>query len=370
MKKLVFVFCLFSCIELFAFDISTKGFLTFAYRKSDSPILYNNAVSEEGEYSEGTQAGLQFHSNLSNKLDGFLQILADGGNGREFSFNLDIAHINYSYSSKHQILAGKIRLPVWMISDYLKVGSLYPWINAPEEVYEIVPLDTIGANHTFFGVSFEGLLYQKGLQSLNYRFYHGGNENNRNNIRSRVKNLHGLVLEYKFDDYYLKSSYLNSVSSAEREVSVGTFTDASFGRGEFFSLGGKYDGEKLLILSEFSMVLAENPAYEDVKSYYFLLGGYIFDQTVLLHGTFSKVLDSSKSNIDIFQQTLTFGANYNLDLSTILKLEYKIISPKNPIARPPPPGGGGAATNGPAGLFSQNPGRDVSLYGISINTMF
>jgi len=365
MKKNILLILLISSLNVHAFDISTKGFLTFAYRKSNSEVAYKENITEDGEYTKGTKAGLQFHSFLSNKNEAFLQLLADGDNGRDFNAALDIAHITFNYSDNHRLLYGKVRLPVWMISDYRQVGSLYPWVNPPEEVYEIVPLETVGVNDTFFGVSFEGTLFQRDFRSLTYRFYHGGGERSGPDIETRVKNLHGLLLNYTVDDITLKASYLNVNSKGTKTLANGDQVDASFGRAEYFSVGAKYDGERIYSMAEFSQVIADNKSYENVKSYYAMIGTYMYDQVFLLHGTISEVLDSSKSNQDIFQKTYTFGLNYHVDISTVLKLEYKIVSPKRGPVRPP----GGKVDNN-AGLFKGHPNKDVHFIGVSINTMF
>lgn len=364
MKKVLLLALLFSSFTE-AFEISTKGFLTFAYRKSDSEITYNDVITEDGEYSNGTKAGLQFYSNLSKRNDAFIQLLADGDNGRDFNFSLDIAHITFNYSDDHKLLYGKIRLPVWMISDYRQVGSLYPWVNPPEEVYEIVPLETVGVNDTFFGISFEGLIAQHDIHRMTYRFYHGGGERSGPDMETRIKNLHGLVVNYDYDDLTLKASYLNVLSQGERTLPDGSKVDASFGRAQYFSYGYKYDSENILTMGEFSQVLADNRSYENVKSYYLMFGIYLFDQKFLIHATNSRVLDSSKSDQDIFQKTWTFGLNYHFDLNTVLKFEYKIVTPtKKPFY---PPGGGPPNS---AGLFERHPDGSVNFLGFSVNTMF
>ncbi|OUR93583.1 hypothetical protein A9Q84_19130 [Halobacteriovorax marinus] len=365
MKLTLLLSLLFTSLQVSAFDLSTKGFLTFAYRKSDSDVAYKENITKDGEFTKGTKAGLQFHSFLSNRNEAFLQLLADGDNGRDFNTALDIAHITFNYANDHKLLYGKVRLPVWMISDYRQVGSLYPWVNPPEEVYEIVPLETVGVNDTFFGISFEGIIFQRDFQTLTYRFYHGGGERSGPDKETRVKSLHGLLLNYTVDDLTLKASYLNALSQGTQTLPGGAEVDASFGRAEYFSLGAKYDGERIYTMGEFSQVVAANKSYENVKSYYVMLGTYMYDQLFLLHGTISEVLDSSKSDQDIYQKTYTFGLNYNIDLSTVLKFEYKIVSLKKPAVRPM-----GQAKANNAGLFKGHPDKDVHFLGFSINTMF
>ncbi len=368
-KLVIFTF-LFSS-QSYAIDLNAKGFVTFSYSQSDSDIEYRDTISDDGEYTNGTRAGLQFFSVLSSKTEAFIQALADGDNGRDFNFSLDIAHVSYNLNNDHKILGGKIRLPVWMISDYRQVGSLYPWINPPEEVYEIVPLEDIGANDTFFGVSLEGSLYREGFSELSYRFYNGGSERSGQDLETRIKNLHGLLLNYRFGDFEFKLSYLNTLSMGEKTLPGGLIDDVSKGRTEYFSSGFRYESDNLLIMSELSRVLGETRSYEDVKSYFVMGGIYLDDQNFLLHATFSDVLNSSKSDLDIFQNSLTLGLNYHIELSTVLKFEYKtVFLEQQPQILKPKASDDEDDIHRPAGFFKEHPNDDVKIFSVSINTMF
>jgi len=375
--KLKFIFfTLLLSMKGHALSLDTKGFITFSYSQSNSPNEYRENISDDGEYTDGTRAGLQFSSVLSRKTEAFIQALADGDNGRDFNFSLDIAHVSYNINNDHKILAGKVRLPVWMISDYRQVGALYPWINPPEEVYEIVPLEDIGANDTFYGASLEGNVFRSNTHDLNYRFYHGGSEREGRDIETRVKNLHGILLNYKFTDLEFKLSYLNTLSMGEQTVGS-EVSDISKGRTEYLSSGFRYDGDRFLVMSEFSRVIGETLSYEDVKSYFIMGGIYLNDADFLVHGTFSDVMNSSKTDLDIFQKSVTLGLNYHIELSTVLKFEYKkVFLKQRPVPlKPPPPGGFSdeeeeLEPKRPAGFFSEHPGDDVSIFSVSINTMF
>ena len=357
----------------FSYTINAKGFLTFAYSISNTEVEYSDSISDDGEYSQGTKAGLQFSSVLSHKVDAFIQTLADGKRDRNFNFALDIAHVNYNFSDKHKILYGKIRLPIWMISDFKQVGSLYPWVNIPEEIYEIVPLQDIGASDTFFGFSFEGSLYQSGLKELQYRVYSGGNErkfekedNSGQSVEIKLKNLHGILLDYTHYNWQFKLNYLNVNSEGERfDYETEAYLGEDSFRTEYKTLGIKYDNDYVLFLSEFSQVDGEIKEVEKIESYYLMFGSYFSNNEVLGHITYADVLDSSKSNKDIFQKSITLGLNFDLDLSTVLKFEHKTVILKN---RPRKRSGSGDIE--PAGLFRTHPNKDITILSASINTMF
>jgi hypothetical protein len=374
-KIVLLMFLIVTAFPVKAYDINTKGFLTFAYSVSDSEIPYTGNITADGEYSQGTKAGLQFSSVLSPKVDAFLQILADGDSGRDFNFALDIAHVNYNINNDHKIIYGKIRLPVWMISDYRQVGALYPWINPPEEVYDVAPLEDIGANDTFFGISLEGNLFHFDGKEMNYRLYTGGSErvsekeNNGGQTEIRIRNLAGALLTYSHSDFFFKLSHLNVNSEGERfDYDIDDHIASEKFVTSYSSLGFKYDNDSILMMSEYSHVKGDTKEIELLKSYYVMMGIYFLDNDLLIHSTYSDIMNKSKTNRGVLQSTLAFGVNYNLDISTILKIEHKSVMVKNdPRFRPDDIDEEEAR---PAGFFDEHPGKDVGIVSVSINTMF
>lgn len=374
--KTLWFFLLFCVSQTsIAFDMDTKGFITFAYSISDNKSPYLNKIDDDGDYSHGTKAGLQFSSILSPKVDVFMQLLVDGSEGRDHNFALDIAHVNYNFTDSHKVLYGKIRLPVFMISDYRQVAALYPWINPPEEVYNIVPLEDVGANDTFFGISFEGRIFQYGAHQTNYRIYTGGSERVSEKDRDddaggeseiKVKNLYGMLLEYEFKDIYLKWSYLKINSEGERyDFDADSYVEKEKNGTNFTSIGLKYDNDNIVMMSEFAEVKGETNEVDELESYYIMLGLYFNDNKFLFHTTFSDVLENSKTNQEIFQQTIQFGLNYDLDLSTVLKFNFKKVEVKNrPVIK------SGDQEPREAGFFKNHPKKPVNIFSISINTMF
>lgn len=370
LKRIILTsFILLQSSTALAVQLSTKGFLTFAYSRSNTEELYQGDISDEGEFTQGSIAGLQFSSILSSKTEAYLQMAASGDDGRNFNFSVDTAHITYNFNNKHKVLLGKIRLPVYMISDHRQVGYLIPWIIPPEEVYEIVPFEEVGSNETFFGASLEGKIYNKGKHKLDYRLYTGGSESSgEGGVQSRVKNLIGSSIDYSFDRLELKLSYLNTLSSSTQADNNGDGDrdDISKGRTEFLTAGMKIDTDQYMLMSEYSQTRSEALNFEDIKSYYLLGGLYFDEQQYLLHATYSTVLDSSKSDIDVFQKSLTLGANYFVDFSTVLKLEFKRVF----LKKPPKPDPDFLDRPRDAGFFDRHPGKDVDIISLSVDTVF
>lgn len=371
----IFLLCFGLSSSALTKELDVQGFLTFTYSVSDSEIEYKRSITEDGEFSKGTIAGIQFSSKLSRYIDAYVQMLADGKgrtDGRDFGFDLDIAHINYNYANQHRILYGKIRLPVYMISDYQLVGSLYPWISPPDEVYSTIPLDEIGANNTFFGISFEGTVFNSGLNEVSYRLYTGGSEAETERevgtgiAESRIKSLVGGLLKYSNSDFEFRFNTLMVHSEGEfYDFENDIYIENQNINTSFSTVGLRYDNDYVQMMAEFVQANGETRDIDLINAYYVTVGSYV-GSNGLVHMTYSDVLNSTKSSRNLFQSTVTTGFNLNLDLSTVFKLEHRLVRARNR----PKKIGDPVDDDRPAGLFEVNPEGDVQIFSVSINTMF
>lgn len=370
MKKLFLALLFLFSLTYSAFGaegkINLKGFLTFVYAQTNSSVEYVDDLNKDGDFITGTKGGLQFYSTVNSKMDAYLQLLVDGEEGSDFDVDLDLAHINLRFDDRNEFTIGKVRIPVWLVSDYMQVGSLYPWIRLPDEIYKIAPLDSLGAHHTFIGGMYSRTLMQSDDYKITSEIYTGGSEKEsparggggRTEISAK---LHGVTLQFEFNDFYAKASYLNVHSKGERYdiFSDGNLPERKF-RTEYVNLGLKYDNGSILSLTEYSLIDGQTFDISHIKSYYTLIGKYLFDQDYLVHLTAGHVDESSNSNFDISQSSLSLGLNYFYDLSTVFKAEWQNVFLDSQSTTP----------NRPSGLFRRYPGDKVQIYSVSINTMF
>lgn len=117
----------------FAADIKTSGFFNGVM-----------IVDEDGNYDFGkrTSAGIQFDAQFNDKFSGTLQAVNrenawNKTTGRETT--IEYGFLAYKASDNLTVRAGKLRLPFFMLSEYVEVGSVVPWNHAPEAVYKQLP---------------------------------------------------------------------------------------------------------------------------------------------------------------------------------------------------------------------------------------
>jgi len=105
---------------------------------------------------------------------------------------------------------GRIKQPVFLISDYLEVGYAYPWIRPPAEAYSNMPVDSI------IGVE---LLYQTNVGGLNLAFqpYFGSNTEGVpgvSNVRFFADNYIGMAIRLE------SSAFTFQISTFKTDVST------------------------------------------------------------------------------------------------------------------------------------------------------
>jgi hypothetical protein len=67
-----------------------------------------------------------------------MQLFGKGYDGR-YELDASWAFLKYQVDSDTYARAGRLRMPIFLLSEYLDVGVAYPWVRPPMEVYGLVP---------------------------------------------------------------------------------------------------------------------------------------------------------------------------------------------------------------------------------------
>jgi hypothetical protein len=90
-----------------------------------------------------SRLGLQLTANLTPRLSGVMQVVAEQRHDDSYSPLVEWANFKFDITPDWSVRAGRIVLPVFMASEYRKVGYAIPWVRPPAEVYRLVP---VGSN--------------------------------------------------------------------------------------------------------------------------------------------------------------------------------------------------------------------------------
>ena len=123
----------------YSFSVDISGFLTFVTQRTDSKedFYYRNRVNNKINFLDDTLIGLNFSKRIRTDLSASVQLLykkeLDDVN---YYPEVEMAFMRYRLIRGLSITVGKVKLPIWQISEYRNIGFLYPWVIPPEELYE------------------------------------------------------------------------------------------------------------------------------------------------------------------------------------------------------------------------------------------
>jgi len=329
--------------------IEFDGFLTAGFAVHDQAqtngkkLVYLEEIKEDVTFLQDSKFGLQVTADVAEDMQVVAQILASAEDDN-YSMDVEWAYLDYAASESTMLRAGRIKQPVFLISDYLEVGYAYPWIRPPAEAYSNMPVDSI------IGVE---VLYQTKIGSMNFGVqpYFGSNTEGvpgQAQVNFFADNYIGMALrlENRYFTVQLSSFQtdvstidsnetptLNSEGTAVLSVASLSWDVANFvGYTEFTTRDIEADTDTLSPGNGFNEVPFDY-LFADQDGYYVTLG-YRMGK-YLPHLTFAAidsdpadptVLPGAPVNQGARQETITLGLRYELNDSAALKMEYAQIT--------------------------------------------
>lgn len=138
---------------------SFRGFGTLGLTRSSedqadfTPTVFkHHGAGHSHEWSADVDSLLagQITARITPQLSGVLQAIVEQQYDNSYRPAIEWANLKYEVTRDFSLRAGRIVLPVFMVSDSRKVGYANPWVRPPIEVYSLVPLgsnDGIDLSH-------------------------------------------------------------------------------------------------------------------------------------------------------------------------------------------------------------------------------
>ncbi len=363
-------------------QIQWSGFGTVMASYADSNAGYDfGRIDRELSFSEGSLLGLNGSYNLEENWTAIFQLIARGSK-QEYSTYLDWAQINWQISEDLQLRIGKQMWPVWMVSDHIEVGVLYPWIRPPLEVYSIQPLST------FTGLTL-AKSFTNGEHSLLLEAY-GGNALAESdpatpfgypayfNLDGNIESLRGLSITYENSWLMLRSSYATGNGDLTLKnlsllcqpscgtASANTPADFNLGKAEFTSAAARLKFKSFLIWVEAAETKSESAKLNKAQGSYITFGYRFKSFLPYITTAYAKNPTGPSSYLAGSQKSFSIGTNYFLSNSIVLKAEFNEVDAKavngffeNNLGQP-----------GPQGRFARDPDSKVQVYNLALNFAF
>lgn len=128
-----------------------------SYMEWDCPCAIENweyvGVYEQGkgwQMDQESLAGLQGTAHLNDRLSATAQVLVRPNNF-DYRPTLDWAYVSWAVDDHWTVQAGRKRIPLYYYSDFLYIGTAYPWVRPPADVYGWPIYAYDGANAAYSG---------------------------------------------------------------------------------------------------------------------------------------------------------------------------------------------------------------------------
>jgi len=127
-----------------ATEVTAVNFLT---KVSSGVVPEIQGIGASPTFLQDTYGGLRFKAAINQDISLTVQMLSEGT--VDYAVETDWLYAQWNVNDEWEVKIGRTRLPLLMLSQYLKIAYAYPWTRPPLEVYN------------FFSVSdFSGILIQ------------------------------------------------------------------------------------------------------------------------------------------------------------------------------------------------------------------
>jgi hypothetical protein len=84
--------------------------------------------------------GVQLNAGLTPRLSAIVQVISEQDYDKTYRPHVEWANVRYELTPDAVVRAGRIVLPIFMVSEDRKVNYANPWVRPPAEVYNLVPI--------------------------------------------------------------------------------------------------------------------------------------------------------------------------------------------------------------------------------------
>ncbi|MFM2589372.1 hypothetical protein [Vibrio sp. TBV020] len=244
--------------------IRVNGFGSVSYAGADNDAGFAG-VEKSGDFKSDSLFGLQGTFQASDNLEATIQVVARG----EENWDPDVtwAFLGYTFDNDVTVRGGLLRLPLFMLSEYLEVGYAQPWARSPEEVYGRVPITSftgVDANYEFeLEDSYLGVQLFTGSEEMTGQSELGGS--------GSVEDIWGAVATWSDDYWTVRGSYTIAKVEDVTFPATSPLQDIDSESGSYSSFGVRYEDGDWLLMGEATRTIVDG-YFADTQAGYITAG--------------------------------------------------------------------------------------------------
>jgi hypothetical protein len=298
--------CFLASFQAVAIDnsnVDVNGFASIAYSDSSNNSGYANV--DDGNIVPGSLVGLQALFEIDDNFESLIQ--ATARTKEDWDVDLTLAFLKYKSPNNLEIRGGRIRAPLFFLSEYEEVGYAHPWARSPIS-YDILPASSVNGGD----VAYE---YELDDSYVVLQAFLGSESFVEDGLKGELSDAYGINTTWYDDNLSLRLGY--SVATVD-------FLGANIYDEEasFLSLGGRYDNDAWLVMAEYTQMRISDvhgtPLSPDNDTSYALVG-YRID-SVMPYVLFSRIETQGVDTIRVIPGgnpgSATFGPALNYKTNT------------------------------------------------------
>ncbi|VAW64614.1 hypothetical protein MNBD_GAMMA09-969 [hydrothermal vent metagenome] len=350
-KKILGLSLILASPSIIAAEYEINTFMTLggAYTDNDRGS-YLQSINDNVSLEYDSKYGINLRTQVTENLEGAAQLLANGRNGT-FEVEAEWFYASYSLGDNVRVRIGKLNLQTFLLSDYIEVGNLYPWVRPPEEVYGLNPM------RNFPGVELMHIARFGKRTTLTSQFFIGSAQVDIS-AASRFKAKDGYGINFQLDTPHFTLRLGGITPVVEVSQSAVIVPDTGTGTPVFQSTGGTLnEGDRMLMLTagysfdisnfigygEYIDVTADGVTgsiFPDQTGFYatfgYQAGKFLPFFTVASNDGESNYAPLSDPNSPAFgfqpnplvlQDSLSIGLRYDINDYADIKFEWKSVDP-------------------------------------------
>lgn len=122
-------------------DVSFSGFGTLGYTQSDQSYDYQRFISKSGTFARDSVLGAQMDVKLDERWGATVQakLAPSLSDDHKWEPTLSWAFVSFRPSDDWLFRAGKLRVPLYLYSENMDVGTTFDYSRLPTEMYSVAP---------------------------------------------------------------------------------------------------------------------------------------------------------------------------------------------------------------------------------------
>lgn len=241
----------------------------------------SNGVGKSMRTGVDSNLGIQAMFKFNNELSATVQGLSRKNATDKFGGELTWAFLKYKINDDFSVRAGRIGMPVYMISDFRLVGYANTMIRPPAEVYRQVNAENFEGADVVWQHSFDDTTI---TAQVGY-----GNSSNKQpgNVEVKFRPVSTIHIVAENGPFTLRFGRADAdfsvVGSASLSGLITTLNNVGLAqvakdlkitdvKGSFTSIGGTLDYKNFLVQTEYAKRKTESRLVMDTSSYYVMLG--------------------------------------------------------------------------------------------------